>query len=166
MDRLQKEKVVCDVRSKLSGKSLVVVVKQSGVTVDESTQLRRNMLKAEAEFKVLKNTLLQIAISGTEFSGLKQMISGPTALAFSKDPISAAKVVADFCNDVGKLEIVGGWMNGSILTKSDIMSLAKLPSLDELRAKILGVLVAPATKLVRTIKEPMSRVARVIGARN
>lgn len=166
MDRLQKERFVSDVREMLREKSLVVVVRQSGVTVAESTQLRRDMRQSNAHFKVLKNTLLEIAITGTELEGLKPFLTGPTALAYSEDPISAAKIVVKFADDSSKLQIVGGWMMGQVLDASAVEALAKLPSMDELRAKILGLLVAPATKVVRTVKEPMSRVARVIAAKS
>lgn len=166
MDRLQKERFVSDVREMLREKSLVVVVRQSGVTVAESTQLRRDMRQSNAHFKVLKNTLLEIAITGTELEGLKPFLTGPTALAYSEDPISAAKIVVKFADDSSKLQIVGGWMMGQVLDASAVEALAKLPSMDELRAKILGLLVAPATKVVHTVKEPMSRVARVIAAKS
>lgn len=166
MNKLQKEQCVSDVRNNLQGQSLIVVVKQKGVTVSESTQLRHNMRKEGAQFKVLKNTLLNIAITGTEFEGLKPFLSGPTALAYSSDPISAAKIMSKFADDNSeKLQIVGGWMNGQVLDVAAVQALAKLPSMDELRAKILGLLVAPATKIVRTIKEPMARIARVIAAK-
>lgn len=166
MDRLQKERLVSEVREMLREKSLIVVVRQSGVTVEESTQLRRTMRQEDAEFKVLKNTLLKLALAGTDLEGLAPLLTGPTALAYSVDPVSAAKVIVKFAEDSSKIQVVGGWASGQVLDVASIEALAKLPSLDELRAKILGLLMAPATKVVRTIKEPMSRVARVCGAKS
>ncbi|MDR1908106.1 MAG: 50S ribosomal protein L10 [Holosporales bacterium] len=166
MNKLQKEQCISDMRNSLRGKSLIVVVKQQKVTVAESTQLRRDMRSEGALYKVLKNTLLNIAVTGTEHEGLRPMLSGPTALAFSPDPISAAKVVSKFAEShEGKIQIVGAWMNGQLLNAASVLALAKLPSLNELRSKIVGVIQAPATKIVRTVKEPMGRVARVLAAR-
>ena len=166
MNKLQKEQCVSSVREGLQGQSLVVVVRQQGVTVAEASQLRRDMRKEGAHFKVLKNTLLNIAIAGTEFEELKTFLSGPTALAYSEDPVSAARVVSKFAEgNSEKIQIVGGWMNGKILSIDAVQVLAKLPSMSELRAKLIGLLMAPATKVVRVIKEPMSRVARVMAAK-
>ncbi len=167
MDRSQKEQCIASVRESLQGRSLVVVVKQRGVTVAEVSQLRRDMRQEGACFKVLKNTLLNIAIQGTEFDGLRSLLGGPTALAYSEDPVSAAKIAVKFASEnEEKLEIVGGWLNGQILDASGVQTLAKLPSLTELRGRLVGLVMAPATKVFRTVREPMSRVARVIGAKN
>jgi large subunit ribosomal protein L10 len=166
MNRTQKEQLISQMRNNLDVQSLVVVVRQKGVTVAEATELRRNMREKGANLKVLKNTLLRLVISGTKFDEMKQFLVGPTALAYSLDPVVAAKVVSNFSGDnPEKLQIVGGWLNGQILAAADIQTLAKMPSVNELRAKIIGLLSAPATKIVRTIKEPMARVARVIAAK-
>ncbi|MDR3285180.1 MAG: 50S ribosomal protein L10 [Holosporales bacterium] len=162
MDRLQKEQLISDVRSDLTGKSIVIVAKQSGVTVEKSTQLRCSMRAVDAKIRVLKNTLLSIAITGTEFEEIKSFLKGPVMLAYSSDPVGTAKVVSKFAEEnEEKFKIIGGFMNGQVLSLKSVQILAKLPSLNELRAKILGLLVAPATKIVRTIKEPMSRIARI-----
>lgn len=162
MNKLQKEQCVSDVRTSLQGQALVVVVQQKGVTVAESTRLRQDMRKEGARYRVLKNTLLEIAVTGTDLEGIKPLLKGPTALAYSPDPVAAARVISKFAEDHSdKLQIAGGWMNGQVLDTAAVQVLAKLPSLDELRAKLLGLLAAPATKIVRTIKEPMARVARV-----
>jgi large subunit ribosomal protein L10 len=167
MDRLQKEQLVCDVRSSLAGQLIVIVAKQSGITVDQSTQLRRNIREVNAKIRILKNTLLGIAVTGTEFEEIKQFLKGPVVIAYSNEPVGVAKVVSKFAEEhEGKLQIVGGLMGGQLLDAVFVQILAKLPSLDELRAKILGLLVAPATKVVRTVKEPMSRVARVIAMKS
>jgi large subunit ribosomal protein L10 len=166
MNKLQKEQCISDVRNTLHGKSLVVIVKQRGVTVAESTRLRRDMRNEGAGLKVLKNTLLRLAVKDSELEGLTPLLSGTTAVAYSQDPISAAKVVcrfADACE--GKMQVAGAWMNGALLDAASVQALAKLPSLNELRSNVLRLLLAPATKIVRTINEPMARIARVMNAR-
>lgn len=166
MDRMQKEALVADMRSKLESSSLVVVARQSGLTVDEVTGLRRNMRAADAEFKVLKNTLAQIAVNGTKLEGLKEMLVGPTALAYSVDPVAAAKALVEFANKNNKIEVVGACLDGKVLQKAEVKALATLPSLDELRGKLLAIINTPATKLATLLQEPASRVARVIAAKN
>lgn len=167
MNKIQKEQCVSDIRKVLQGKSLIVIVKPNAVTVSESTQLRRDMRNENAGFKVVKNTLLRLAVKGTTFDGLTPLLTGTSALAYSVDPISAAKVVCKFAEDhEGKMPIAGAWMNGELLSSTSVQALAKLPSLDELRSNLLRLLLAPATKLVRTINEPLARVVRVIGAKS
>ncbi|MCE2715862.1 MAG: 50S ribosomal protein L10 [Pseudomonadota bacterium] len=166
MDRMQKEALVADMRNKLESSSLVVVARQSGLTVEEVTGLRRNMRAANAEFKVLKNTLAQIAVQGTKLEGLKEMLVGPTALAYSVDSIAAAKALVEFANKNDKVEVVGACLDGKVLQKAEVKALATLPSLDELRSKLIAIINAPATKLATLLQEPASRVARVITAKN
>lgn len=164
MDRSQKEQLVSAVRDSLDGASVIIVTQQSGMTVAQSTALRREMRQAGADFKVLKNTLARIAVKGTRVDGITSMLVGPTALAYSEDPIAAAKVVAKFAND--QLKIVGGFLNGQLLDAAGVKALATLPSLDELRAKIIGVISAPATKLATLSQEPAARIARVLAAKS
>lgn len=165
MNRSDKEELVTQVREKLMQAKSIVVTQQSGLTVAEVTDLRRQMRAAGAEFKVLKNTLAKIAVTGTPLEGISEMLEGPTALAFSSsDAVAAVKVASKFANSNQKLKLVGGFLDGQVIDANAVDAVAKLPSLDELRAKILGVLVAPATKLAVLAKEPASRVARVIGA--
>lgn len=166
MDRMQKEALVADMRSKLESSSLVVVARQSGLTVEEVTGLRRNMRAANAEFKVLKNTLAQIAVKGTKLEGLTEMLIGPTTLAYSVDSIAAAKALVEFANKNDKIEVVGACLDGKVLQKAEVKALATLPSLDELRGKLIAIINAPATKLATLLQEPASRVARVISAKN
>lgn len=165
MDRSQKEELVLQMREKLQSASSIIITNQVGLTVSEVSQLRRNMRQAGAEFKVMKNTLAQLAVQGTDREAITSMLQGPTAIAYSTDPVSAAKVIAKFANDNKKLTVVGGFLDGQVLDANGVNALAALPSLDELRAKIIGVLCAPATKLAVLAKEPAVRVARVIGAR-
>ncbi|MDR0625493.1 MAG: 50S ribosomal protein L10 [Holosporales bacterium] len=164
MNRLQKEELISGVRSELSNMSLVVVARQKGITVASSTKLRRDVREVNAKVKVLKNTLLGIAIDGTHLSGLKSFLGGPVMLAYSTEPVGVAKVLANFASEnEGKLEIIGGILDGKVLDAGSVRLLAKLPSLNELRAKLVGLVMAPATKVVRTVKEPVARVARVVG---
>ncbi|MEI8294922.1 MAG: 50S ribosomal protein L10 [Alphaproteobacteria bacterium] len=164
MDRSQKQELVTEMREKLLGAKVVVVVQQKGLTVDEVTGLRRSMRAAGAEFKVLKNTLAQRAIEGTDLAGIESFLIGPTAIAFSQDPVGASKVAVNFADKNNKLTIIGGYLDGRVLTSLDLKALAKLPSLDELRAKLLGLLMAPATRIATYTREPAAGLARVIGA--
>lgn len=165
MDRAQKEQLVSEMRTRLQEAGLVVVTRQVGLTVDEVSDLRGKVREAQAEYKVMKNTLAQIAVKDTSLEGVSSMFNGPTAVAFSKDPIAAAKAVVQFASKNEKLTIVGGYMDGQVLSAANVKTLASLPSLDELRAKLIGVLVAPATKIATILQEPASRIARVIAAK-
>jgi|JI71714CRNA_FD_contig_91_1417492_length_1318_multi_3_in_0_out_0_2 large subunit ribosomal protein L10 len=165
MDRSEKEGLVSQMRETLQQAGVVVVTRQVGLTVAEVTKLRRGMRESQAEFKVLKNTLAQIAVKGTQLEGISEMLQGPTALAYSTDPIAAAKAVVKFANDNDKLKVVGGYMNGQVLSESAVKALATLPSLDELRSKLIALVQAPATKLAILLKEPGTRVARVLAAK-
>lgn len=166
MNRSEKEELVSQVREKLVNAVSVVVTRQSGLTVSEVSELRRQMREAGVEFKVLKNTLARIAVQGTQLEGLGGMLEGPTALAISReDPVSAAKVAAKFANSNNKLQLVGGYLDGQILNEKAVDALAKLPSLDELRSKIIAVINTPATRLAILAKEPASLLARVTAAR-
>ena len=164
MDREQKKVFIKELSSSLENASLAVVTRQSGMTVSESKDLRTKMRAAGASFKVVKNTLAKIAVKGTKFEGLSEHLSGPAALAISEDPVAAAKVAVDYMNDNDKLQVISGVLDEKVLDLASVKALAKLPSLDELRAKILGVVAAPATKLATIIKEPGAGVARVISA--
>ncbi len=166
MDRMQKEALVADMRSKLESSSLVVVARQSGLTVDEVTGLRRNMRAANAEFKVLKNTLAQITVKGTKLEGLTEMLVGPTVLAYSVDSIAAAKTLVEFANKNDKIEVVGACLDGKVLKKVEVNALATLPSLDELRGKLIAIINTPATRLATLLQEPAAQIARVISAKN
>lgn len=166
MDRSQKEELVSTVRDTLQKSVSVIVARQTGITVAEATQLRRDMRGAGAEFKVLKNTLAQIAVQGTPLEGIRPYLQGPTALGYSQDPVAAAKVLSKFAEKNNKLSIVCGFLDGQVLDPAGVKALANLPSLDELRSKLIAVISAPATKLAILAKEPATRVARVLGARS
>lgn len=165
MNRSEKEGQVEQLRGYINDASLVVVTRQVGLTVEEVTNLRRRMREAGAEYKVFKNTLADIAVKGTKAEGIADLLKGPTALALSSDPLAAAKAAVTFANSNNKLEVMGGALDGKTLSAAEVKALATLPSLDELRAKMLGLLMAPATKLAVLLKEPGSRLARVTMAR-
>jgi large subunit ribosomal protein L10 len=164
MDRAQKAELVDDLKQVFNETSVVVVTRNLGMTVAQSTALRIRMRDAGASYKVSKNRLALIALEGTPYAAISNLLTGPTALATSADPVAAAKVAVDFAKTTDRFEIVGGAMGDTILDLSGVRALAALPSLDELRARIVGLIQAPATKIARTISEPGAMLARVIGA--
>ncbi len=164
MDRTQKQNLVASLKVLFEGVNLVVITRQSGLTVAESTKLRRQIREAGASFKVAKNRLARLALEGTKFAELGPMFTGPTAIAASQDPVAAAKVIVDFAKTNEKLVVVGGSLDGQALDVDAVKSLAALPSLDELRAKLVGMLQTPATRVARVLNAPAGQVARVIAA--
>ena len=164
MDRSQKADLVAELKNVFSETSVVVVTRNLGLSVAQSTELRLRMRDAGAQFKVAKNRLALIALDGTRYSPIGDLLKGPTALATSTDPVAAAKVAVDFARTTDKFEIVGGAMGDTVLDVNGIKALAALPSLDQLRATIVGLIQAPATKIARTINEPGAQLARVFGA--
>ena len=164
MDRSQKADLVAELKSVFSETSVVVITRNLGLTVAQSTDLRLKMRDAGAQFKVAKNKLAVIALEGTRYGPISDLLTGPTALATSIDPVAAAKVAVEFAKTNAKLEIVGGAMGDTLLDVAGVMALAALPSLDQLRAKLIGLIQAPATKIARTINEPGAQLARVFGA--
>lgn len=164
MDRQNKEQLISSMRQVLASSSLVVVTHQSGLTVSEVSELRRKVREAGASYKVLKNTLARLALFDTDHSELSEIMKGPTALAFSEDPVAAAKAVAEFAKKNDKLSIVGGSMGQGAMDATAIQALAKLPSLDELRAKLIAMLQAPATKVAGVLQAPAGQLARVFSA--
>ena len=164
MDRSEKADLVAELKSVFTETSVVVITRNLGLTVAQSTDLRLKMRDAGAQFKVAKNKLAQIALEGTRYGGISELLTGPTALATSSDPVAAAKVAVEFAKTNDKLEIVGGAMGDTLLDMNGIKALAALPSLDELRAKMIGLIQAPASKIARTVAEPGAQLARVFGA--
>ena len=164
MDRTEKAEAVSSLNATLSSAAAVVVVRNLGMTVAQSTVLRQQMRDAGADFRVTKNRLAKIALDGTSYTGIGELLTGPTALATSTDPVSAAKIAVEFAKTNDKLEIVGGGMGDTLLDVEGVKALASLPSLDELRAKLVGLLQAPATKVAQIAAAPAGQLARVFGA--
>jgi large subunit ribosomal protein L10 len=164
VDRAQKQKLVEALRRDLQDIRCLVVTHQSGLDVAEATQLRRQVRGAGARFRVTKNRLARRALAGTAFEGLSPLFTGPTAIAFSRDPVAAAKAVVEFANRSPKLTIVGGGLAGSPMDADGVKELASLPSLDELRGRIVGLLVAPASRLLSVLQAPAGQLARVLAA--
>ena len=164
MDRAQKAAAVAELKQTFSSVGVVVVTRNLGMTVAQSTRLRNAMRDAGASYKVSKNNLAKIALDGTDYLSLGEMLTGPVGLATSTDPVAAAKVAVEFARGNDKFEIVGGAMGATALDLAGVQSLATLPSLDELRAKIVGLIVAPATKLATITQAPAAQIARVLSA--
>ena len=165
MNRQEKAELIETLQTTLNASSTVVVTHQVGMTVAESSDLRAKMREAGAGFKVTKNRIAKLALKGTAYEDLESMFAGPTAIGTSADPVAAAKALVDFAKDNDKLTIVGGSMDGKTLDKAGVEALAKMPSLDELRGRLLGLMQAPAGKLARVAQAPAGKVARVIQAR-
>ncbi|RYY23450.1 MAG: 50S ribosomal protein L10 [Sphingomonadales bacterium] len=164
MDRAQKAEAVAELNATFSEVGVVVVTRNLGMTVAQSTVLRNKMRDAGAAYKVSKNKLAKIALDGTDYGSLSDLLVGTVGLATSVDPVAAAKVAIDFAKTTDKFEIVGGAMGAQALDAEGIKALASLPSLDELRAKLVGLLVAPATKLATITQAPAAQIARVLSA--
>ena len=164
MDRSQKADLVDELKSVFSETSVVVVTRNLGLSVAQSTDLRLKMRDAGAQFKVAKNRLALIALDGSRYQPIGDLLKGPTALATSTDPVAAAKVAVDFAKTTDKFEILGGAMGDTVLDVNGIKALAELPSLDQLRATLIGIIQAPASKIARTVAEPGAQLARIFGA--
>lgn len=164
MDRSQKTDAVAELNRTFNEVGVVVVTRNLGMTVKQSTDLRNKMRDAGASYKVAKNRLAIIALEGTDYGSLADLLTGPTALATSTDPVAAAKAVVDFAKTNDRIEIVGGAMGKTVLDADGVKALASLPSLDELRAKLVGLLVAPATKIATITQAPAAQLARVLAA--
>ena len=166
MNRDEKAELIETLQTTLNASTTVVVAHQVGMTVAESGDLRAKMREAGAGFKVTKNRIAKLALNNTPHTALESLFTGPTAIGTSADPVAAAKVLVEYAKGNDKLTIVGGSMDGKSLDKAGVEALAKLPSLDELRGKLVGILQAPAAKLARVAQAPAGKVARVIKARS
>ena len=164
MDRAQKSGLVDELKETFARAGLVVITRNLGLTVAQSTDLRTRMRSAGASFRVAKNRLALIALEGSTYAPIATMLKGPTALATSADPVAAAKVAVDFAKINDRFEIVGGAMGDTLLDVAGVKALAELPSLDELRARIIGLVQAPATKIAQLMNAPAAKLARVFGA--
>ena len=164
MHRAKKEELVSALRETFEGAVLLVVTHQHGLTVADSNSLRREMREAGATFRVTKNRLARLALKDTKFEALAELFSGPTAIAYSQDPVAAARASVAFSKKNDKLEIVGGALAGTILDSRGVSELAALPSLDELRAKLLAMINTPATRIAGLMQAPGGQLARVLKA--
>ena len=164
MDRAQKADAVAELKGIFNEVGVVVVTRNLGLSVAQSTDLRSKMREAGASYKVAKNRLAKLASQNTPYAGISDLLTGPTALGTSIDPVAAAKVIVEFAKTTDKIEVVGGAMGEQVLDADGVKALASLPSLDELRAKLVGLVQAPATKVVQIVAEPGAQLARVFGA--
>lgn len=164
MDRSQKAESVASLNAVFNEVGVVVITRNLGLSVAQSTQLRTKIREAGASYKVAKNRLAKLALQDTDYAGIGDLLTGPTAIAASVDPVAAAKVVVEFAKTNDKLEIVGGSMGSQVLTPEGVKALASMPSLDELRAKLIGLVQAPATKIAQLSTAPAAKLARVFGA--
>ena len=152
MNREEKAQLLSELNELFNNSEVVVVSHYKGLTVAEVSELRNNVRKAGAGFKVTKNRITRLALKGTKFEGLIDLFKGPTAIAFASDPVSACKACVEFAKTNEKLLIVGGAMGTGVISIDEIKKLASIPSMDELRAKIIGLLQAPAAQLARVTK--------------
>ena len=164
MDRSEKADLVAELKNVFSETGVVVVTRNLGLSVAQSSDLRSKMRDAGAQFKVAKNRLAKIALEGSKYHSIGEFLTGPTALATSSDPVAAAKVAVEFAKSNDRFEIVGGAMGETLLDVAGVKALAELPSLDELRGTLIGLIQAPATKIARTVSEPGAQLARIFSA--
>ena len=164
MDRAAKKELVTTLSGVFKETGVVVVAHYAGLTVPQMQNLRKQMKQAGAEVKVAKNRLAKIALEGTDAAVVIPLLRGPTVIAFSHDPVAAPKVATDFAKTNEKFVILGGVMGKTSLDPNGVKALASLPSLDELRAKIVGLIQAPATKIAQVVNAPAAKVARVLSA--
>ncbi|WP_417822395.1 50S ribosomal protein L10 [Terasakiella sp.] len=164
MNRTEKEELVAEMREVFANSSTVVVSHYSGLTVAQMEELRGKMREAGAGFKVTKNRLTRLALADSKFEGLSDLMTGPTAIAYSEDPVAAAKATMEFAKKNEKLIVLGGSMDENLLDQAGVKALASMPSLDELRGKLVGLLQAPAQKLAAVTQAPAGQLARVFGA--
>lgn len=164
MERAEKREVVTALHDVLAKTGVVVVAHYAGLTVAEMTKLRSDMRSAGGQVKVAKNRLAKLALEGTDAKGIAELLRGPTCIAYSADPIAAPKVAVKFAKANEKFVILGGAMGTTVLDAAGVSALASLPSLDELRSKLIGLIQAPASKIARILNEPGAQLARVFAA--
>ena len=164
MERAEKREVVSALSDVFANTGVVVVAHYAGLSVSQMTKLRSDMKEAGGAVKVAKNRLVKLALDGTDAQGISDLMTGPTCLAYSDDPVAAPKVAVKFAKGNDKFVILGGAMGPTVLDAKGVSSLAELPSLDELRGKLVGLLQAPAGKIARTVNAPAAQLARVFGA--
>jgi large subunit ribosomal protein L10 len=164
--RSDKKEFVQKLKEEIDTSSSVIVAHYSGLTVVESEQLRAEMRSNGAKFKVTKNRLTKLALEQTRFKAIADLFTGPTAIAYSDDPVAPAKVAVSFEKKLEKFKIIGGGYDGEKIDLEKINFLATLPSMDELRGKIVGLISAPAQKIASIVKEPAGQMARLVSAQS
>ena len=164
MDRAQKQDAIEALKGVFDGAGAVVVTHYLGLTVAEMTDLRGKLRNEGAQLKVVKNTLARKALDGSVGEEGEALFKGPVAIAFGPDPVSAAKVATQYAKDNDKFVVIGGLMGEQVLDKASVTALASLPSLDQLRAKLIGLIQAPATKIAGVLQAPAGQLARVMNA--
>lgn len=164
MDRAQKREFVAMMREVFENTGVIVVAHYSGLTVAQMNDLRGRMRGAGGYLKVTKNRLTRLALEGTDAAGVADLFQGPTIVAYSDDPVAAPKVAVAFAKDHDKLVVLGGTMGTTVLDANGVKALAELPSLDELRAKLVGMINTPATRIAGVLQAPAGQLARVMGA--
>jgi len=166
MDRAEKAALVSTLNEAWKDTGVIVVAHYAGMTVAQMTEFRKRVKEAGGSVKVAKNRLAKLALKDTDSEGIADLLKGQTCLAYSEDPIIAAKISVKYAKENEKLVILGGAMGKTKLDANAVKALADLPSLDELRAKIIGLVQAPATKIARILKEPGAKLARVVQAKS
>lgn len=164
MERAEKKELVATLSTVFKTTGVVVVAHNKGLTVNQVNDLRNKMAQAGATVKVAKNRLAKLALDGTDAAGIAGLFQGPTMLAYADDPVSAPKVAAAFAKGHEKFVILGGALGKTVMDASAVKALAELPSLDQLRGKLIGLIQAPATKIAGVLAAPAGQVARVINA--
>jgi large subunit ribosomal protein L10 len=164
VDRAEKQELIGVLQQVFKTTGVVVVAHYSGLTVAQMQELRKQMKQAGATVKVTKNRLAKIALDGTDVATIAPLLKGPTLFAYSSDPVAAPKVAVNFAKGHDKFVILGGAMGKTSLNEGGVRALATLPSLDELRAKLVGLIQAPATKVAQVVNAPAAKLARVFGA--
>ncbi len=164
MDRTEKREFVAELAAVFAETSFVVVSRNAGMTVAEVTELRRRMRAAGAKFRVAKNRLATLALDGTRFDGIAPLLKGPTALAWCRDPVAVAKVAVEFARTNDKFVVLGGALGAQMLDASGVKALSELPSLEVLRAGLLGMIQTPATRIAGILQAPGGQIARVLAA--
>ena len=164
MDRAAKAESITELSGVFKTANVVVVAHYAGLTVAQMQVLRKQARQAGTTVKVAKNRLAKLALEGTDVASIGSLLKGPTVIAYSGDPVAAPKVATDFAKANERFVILGGSMGKTSLDLNGVKALAALPSLDELRAKIVGLVQAPATKIAQLANAPAAKVARVVQA--
>ena len=164
MDRAEKKELVTTLHQVFSTTAVIVVAHNKGLTVNQVNDLRGRMLQAGASVKVAKNRLAKLALDGTDAAGIKDLFAGPTMVAFAADPVSAPKIAAEFAKGNDRFVILGGALGKTIMDAAAVKALAELPSLDQLRARLIGMIQTPATRIASVLRAPGGQLARVLNA--